>query len=228
VSKYDKPEVCRSEFTKPEVCRSQFDKLYVFHSNIWLNSIYSALSGENMYINRPHTPAHLFLDNHPYFITGAIKYKRCLLKPQEIKFNLLDDFRKYLHLYQWELHHWVVLDNHYHLLVQSAQGKDLPKLMRSVHSRVAKIIIQITGCQKPVWWNYWDYCPRNKQDYYVRLNYLLNNPVKHGYVSDLYDYPYSSVYKIVDESINKQIQQQFIKYPGFKYLEIREAYDDDF
>ena len=181
-----------------------------------------------MYKNRPHTPAHLLIDHTTYFITGATKFKRHLLKQKDIKYALIEDFHTYFRQYHWELHHWVILDNHYHLLGKSSQGKDLPQMIRSIHSRNAKIIIQATGCEKPVWWNYWDYCPRKEVEYYVRLNYLLNNPVKHGYVTNLKDYPFSSYFKILEEIKYDDLRQQFIKYPGYRTLHLREAYDDDF
>lgn len=181
-----------------------------------------------MYKNRPHTPAHLLLDNTPYFITGAIKFKRPLLKQADLKSTLIDEFQIYFADYQWELHHWVILDNHYHLLGKSCQGKDLPQIIRSVHSRTAKEIKDATNCQTPVWWNYWDYCPRNETDYYVRLNYLFNNPVKHGYVTNLNDYPFSSFHHTLKQVGRETLSKQFKTYPAYKTLILREAYDDDF
>ena len=108
---------------------------------------------------RRHTPAHLLLDNVPYFITGAIKFKRPLLKQADLKSMLISEFQTYFAECQWELHHWVILDNHYHLLGKSFRGEDLPNIIRSVHSRTAKEIKAVTKCQTPIWWNYWDYCP---------------------------------------------------------------------
>ena len=181
-----------------------------------------------MYKNRPHTPAHLLLDNTPYFITGAIKFKRNLLKQTDLKYALTDDFYTYFKRYNWELHHWVILDNHYHLIGKSALGKDLPQIIRSIHSRMAKKIFQATACQKPVWWNYWDYCPRNETDYYVRLNYLFNNPIKHRYVSNLNDYPFSSFHQTLEQEGREVLVKQFKVYPEYKNLVLPEAYDDDF
>ena len=181
-----------------------------------------------MYTNRSHTPAHLLLDNTLYFITGAIKFKRNLLQQDELKYALIDDFHTYFAKYNWELHHRVVLDNHYHLLGKSYRGKNLPQIIRSVHSRMAKKIAQTTNCQKPVWWNYWDYCPRDEADYYVRLNYLLNNPVKHGYVTNLNDYPFSSFHQTLNREGRETLAKQFQTYPKYKMLVLREAYDDDF
>ncbi len=70
-----------------------------------------------------HNPAHLFLDDTLYFITAAIHEKRPLLAGHERKSMLRDTLAKVFQEYHWQLHHWVILDNHYHLLGQSRRGK---------------------------------------------------------------------------------------------------------
>ena len=77
----------------------------------------------------------------------------------------------------WQLDHWVILDNHYHLLATSDKGDDMSKIFRKIHGLSAQFIQAQGRCDLPVWWNYWDYCPRDEKDYFVRLNYLLNNPI---------------------------------------------------
>jgi putative transposase len=137
--------------------------------------------------HHPHAPAHLLLDNHPYFITGAIYGKRPLLREDPLKQALLDEMRRSFDEYRWTLEHWVILDNHYHLIAHSQQGADLPGIMHKLHGRSVHFIRAATQCALPVWWNYWDYCPRDDRDYHIRLNYLLYNPIKHGYATDLKD-----------------------------------------
>jgi putative transposase len=175
-----------------------------------------------------NTPAHLFLDDTTYFVTGAIYQKRYLLKDPEIKDKLLDLIQTYFTQYNWELHHWVILDNHYHILGRSRKGTDLTSIFRSIHSRSAISIRQTTHCAKPVWWNYWDYCPRNEVDYIIRLNYLLMNPIKHEYVNDLHDWPFSSFHTLFAEKGRQQLVKQFRNYPQYRTLILNEVYDDDF
>lgn len=176
----------------------------------------------------PHTPAHLFVDDTPYFITGAIYRQRPLLAATAQKEYLLELIRDFFGRHDWELHHWVVLDNHYHLLGKSRRGRDLPRIMRAIHSRSALDIRRATTGAKPIWWNYWDYCPRNQKEYLTRLNYLLNNPIKHGYVTSLYDYPFSSFSTIFAELGRDALAAQFRAYPDYKSLVLTEAEDDDF
>jgi putative transposase len=177
---------------------------------------------------RPHTPAHLFLDDTPYFITGAIKHKRCLLHQIDLKRLLWKAINNSFKEYAWELYDWVILDNHYHILGKSYHGEDLRHIMKGIHGKTAIPIQCATNAKTPIWWNYWDYCPRNEQDYYVRLNYLLWNPVKHGYVNKIEDYPYSSYHSLIKAEGIKYIEELFANYPEYKTNALHEAEDDDF
>lgn len=166
----------------------------------------------------PHTPSHLLLDDMPYFITGAIYGKRPLLRTDILKQALLDEIRRSFGEYVWNLEHWVILDNHYHLMARSRRGADLPAIVHKLHGRSVHVIRAATHCDLPVWWNYWDYCPRDERDYYLRLNYLLYNPIKHGYVTDLKDYPYSSFHELFQNVGKQKLAQQFRDYSEFRTL----------
>ena len=172
----------------------------------------------------PHAPTHLFADDTPYFITGAIYGKRPLLKSPELKFGLFELFRGYFDRHGWELHHWVILDNHYHLLGKSRKGEDLSAIIRNVHRVSGRKVHKTTGCEKPVWWNYWDYCPRNEREYMTRANYLLYNPVRHGYVGNLWDYPFSGFQKFYGERGRDVLARQFREYPDYKDLVLGEQW----
>lgn len=88
----------------------------------------------------PNTPAHLFIDDAPYFITGAIYQKRKLLRNAALKQGLLDKIRANTRHFGWTLEHWVILDNHYHLMLRSRRGDDLPELMQRVHGGTCTIL----------------------------------------------------------------------------------------
>ena len=169
-----------------------------------------------------YAPAHLLVDNAAYFITSAIYQKRPLLKPEPIKRHLLATIETCLREKNWRLDHWVILDDHYHLMATSANGEDMPKIFRKIHGVSARLIQAQGRCELPIWWNYWDYCPRDEKDYLTRLNYLLNNPVKHVYVTNLADYPYSRFHAIFEKLGRDALAQQFKDYPGYKDLQLDE------
>jgi len=169
-----------------------------------------------------HTPAHLFVDNAAYFISSAIYKKRLLLKQEPVKLHLLAAIKACLLEKNWQLNHWVILDNHYHLLAISDKGDDMSKIFRKIHNLSTEFIQKYECCDLPVWWNYWDYCPRDEKDYIIRLNYLLNNPIKHGYVTNLIDYPYSSFHIALEKYGRDALVQQFKDYPEYKELSVAE------
>lgn len=169
-----------------------------------------------------HNPAHLLIDNSPYFITAAIYQKRNLLRSSVIKNYLVSTIQHCFDEKGWLLNDWVILDNHYHLLGISKNGDDLSGIFSKIHMLSAKFIRSQLQAEKPIWWNYWDYCPRDERDYFIRLNYLFNNPIKHGYVADLRDYPHSSFHTMLKKQGRESLAQQFKEYPEYKNLYLDE------
>lgn len=170
-----------------------------------------------------HRPAHLLIDSSPYFITASIYQKRHILD-DDLKADLIQLMHKEFNYCNWEVNHWVILNNHYHIMVNSDKGNDLPKIMGRLHFRSGQLIRKKIASELPVWWNYWDYCPRNEKDYLIRLNYLFNNPVKHGYVERLQDYHFSSFLQYFDFHGRDKLVKQFKSYPEYKTIQL----EDDF
>jgi putative transposase len=167
----------------------------------------------------PNTPTHIFLDDTLYFITGAIYQRRKLLVEPELKQLILSLIKKNFQAVGWQLNDWVILDNHYHLLAVSRKGEDLSNIIKGIHGASASSIRQKTHCELPVWWNYWDYCPRDDKDYYTKLNYLFMNPIKHGYVTNINDYQFSSFSSRLTKIGREAMTKQFHTYPDYQDLD---------
>ncbi|EDN65554.1 hypothetical protein BGP_3822 [Beggiatoa sp. PS] len=102
------------------------------------------------YKRHSNTPIHFFCDNSPYFITTTIYEKRPLLADEQIKTKLLNLIQKIFQENSWTLEHWVILDNHYHLLGNSSKGEYLPNMIKSIHAQSGFLISQKTNCEKPI------------------------------------------------------------------------------
>lgn len=175
--------------------------------------MYKALQSNEMSLKiYKHAPAHLFVDEHVYFFTGAVYQKKKLLVSDTAKQLFLKYLFHFIEKYGWKLLEWVVLDNHYHFLAKITCNKYMPVMINSLHKTSAFHIKKILGIeQKPFWYQYWDRCIRNEEDYYRTAMYILYNPVKHGYVEDLKDYPYSSFLdRFQDDEM--QLRADFMKY----------------
>jgi putative transposase len=116
--------------------------------------------------------------------------------------------------FPFDIDGWVVLPDHMHCiwtlpecdddfsnrwrLIKSHFSKSLPKEERRSPIR------QKHG-ERGVWQRrYWEHFIRDKNDYRRHLDYLHYNPVKHGYVDRVADWPYSSFHRLVKKGVYPQ------------------------
>jgi putative transposase len=72
---------------------------------------------------------------------------------------------------------------------------------------------------RQIWHNYWDTCIRNEKGYWTRFNYIHQNPVKHGYVQDTIDWPFSSYHYYLRTKGQEWLHDCLATYPVLDYLE---------
>ncbi len=143
-----------------------------------------------------HNPPHLFIPNAKYFITGATYLKKDFLASENGKIKLLDSIKKGGEKYLWILEDWVILDNHYHLMLNAPdKANTLSKMFNEVHKFTAiwlkKNFLELRE-EKRIFYNYWDSCITYEKSYFTRLNYIYFNPVKHGYTEEASNYMWGS------------------------------------
>ena len=149
-----------------------------------------------IYKKYEHNPPHLFKENSKYFITGATYQHKHYFKTTAAKEHLIHSIKKGFNENNWMLEDWVILDNHYHLMVQAGEdGTLLSEIMRDIHKFTAIWLNKYDNEPKrKVWYNYWDSCINYERSYFARLNYIWYNPVKHGYCHNSEDYTFGSFY----------------------------------
>ena len=88
---------------------------------------------------------------------------------------------------------WVILENHYHLLLKTDKGKDLSKFIQLFHGGSSFEINKLDNISnRQIWFNYWDRCIRDEQDFENHCDYIHFNPIKHELVKKPEDYLFSS------------------------------------
>jgi REP-associated tyrosine transposase len=142
----------------------------------------------------PHNPPHLFLPNTLYMLTASTYQYEPLMQSSKRKMEWLAAFLKAADIYQWQVIAWVILQNHYHAIVQAPNDADtLSKFVGSYHKFTARKWNEEENLPgRKVWWNYWDTCLRSENDYYTRLRYIYWNPVKHALSSTPKEYEFSN------------------------------------
>lgn len=144
-----------------------------------------------------HTPPHLYRAGTAYFITAST-YGRARLLDNPAKEKLFSSLLKSCDKHGWTLEDWVILDNHYHLMVTApSSAHSLPRFIADYHRFTALFIKKNNPAAvslPKIFSNYWDTCITFENSYYARLNYIFYNPVKHGYVENAEEYPWGSLY----------------------------------
>jgi putative transposase len=110
---------------------------------------------------------------------------------------------------------WVVLPNHYHTLIGVNSLDTVSALLKQLHgvtSREWNLADAQTG-KRRVWYKFSDQMIRGEAHYYHALNYIHINPVKHGYVSDVYEWPWSSVHNYFETHGREWLREKWKTYP---------------
>jgi putative transposase len=130
----------------------------------------------------------------PYFIT-CVTYNRqlFLLNYEE---TLTKSFERSRDRFDRELIAWVILPEHFHLLVNLPNGEISP-LMHWIKQSFSMNFRKIVGNNiGRIWqYRYWDHIIRDEKDLRRHINYIHYNPVKHEMVNRSIDYRYSTIDK---------------------------------
>src|SRR5262249_9081052 len=131
-----------------------------------------------------------------YMVTSATLHKQHLFNTPE-KLTLLEN--KLLKLakdYHWHLEAWAVFVNHYHFIARSEVGSEadgLKKMTTHLHNQTSNELNRLDKVEgRTVWYNFWDTKLTFEKSYLARLNYVHQNPVKHGLVAKANQYQWCS------------------------------------
>jgi putative transposase len=151
-----------------------------------------------------------FVSGGTYFFTVTLLERKRDLLVAEID-TLRHAVRRVKRLYPFEIIAWVVLPDHLHCIWTLPEGdadyptrwrlikllfvKGLPKTERL--SRVRK-----SRNERGVWHRrYWEHTIRDERDLENHVDYIHLNPLKHGYVKQVSDWPYSTFHRYVSTGI---------------------------
>jgi putative transposase len=188
----------------------------------------------------PHSPPHPIQDQSFYLLTAACYEHKCHIRTEERRKRLLDLLFEQFTNSGIELRGWVVLPNHYHVLIYlGTSNEDLSphykqdeqacgnafspyvkigKVLQKIHgftSRQWNLEDQVIG--RKVWYAYSDRAIRSERHYYTTLNYIHYNPVKHNWSTSPYDWACSSVHWYLEQEGREWLRDSWVRYPVKDY-----------
>ena len=87
---------------------------------------------------------------------------------------------------------WVVLPNHYHLIIAGDLDVFARRIARLHNGKATQWNREDQTKGRKVWHRFSDRLIRTERHYYASLNYIHANPVKHGYTTSAKDWVWSS------------------------------------
>jgi putative transposase len=130
----------------------------------------------------------------PYFITNVVYQRQPILITNiDLFWRAMDNTRL---KYPCDLIAWVILPDHYHLLIDTGTmsiSSIIHDFKLSFSSYYRKRVNIRSG---KVWQlRFWDHIIRDERDFNRHLDYIHYNPVKHGLVEKPLDYTHTSIHK---------------------------------
>ena len=165
-----------------------------------------------------HGPPHLEVPGQYRIITGAcFEHRPILATSQRLQWfedQLLSCFKEV----GASCAAWVVLPNHYHALVLINDMGAFTARLGQLHGKTSFEMNREDQLQgRKVWYRSQDRCMRSEAHFYTTLNYIHNNPVKHGYVAKWTDWPFSSVHWYMETKGRDWLVNAWKSYPVLNY-----------
>lgn len=113
--------------------------------------------------------------------------------------------------YPFEINAWVVLPEHLHAVLTLPPGdSDFSLRWRLIKSGFSRALpkmeyispIRQAAGERGIWQrHYWEHCIRDEVDYQRHVDYVHVNPLRHGWVNRVCDWPYSTFHREVAAGI---------------------------
>ena len=118
------------------------------------------------------------------------------------------------------IHAWVVLPNHYHIMVDINRSIQLRSFMGKLHGRMSYLWNLEDALQgRKVFFYSMERPVGSKAHYFTALNYIHNNPVKHGYCRRWNKWETSSFHEFLGEVGRDRAIEIWRSYPVRDYGE---------
>ena len=111
----------------------------------------------------------------------------------------------------FRIHGWVVLPEHLHCVIElPPNDMDFATRWRLIKMEFSKALprterisaVRTRRGERGIWQRrYWEHLIRDERDYRAHMDYVHINPLKHGLVERVAEWPYSTFHRLVDQGI---------------------------
>jgi len=124
---------------------------------------------------------------------------------------LRESVRSVKQRHPFKIHAWVVLPDHLHCVIELPKDDmDFPVRWRLIKMGFSKSLprderlseVRRRRGERGIWQRrYWEHLIRDDADYLAHMNYVHVNPLKHGLVDRVLDWPFSTFHGLVKAGV---------------------------
>jgi len=145
----------------------------------------------------PHAPLHQLSQRGTYFVTAGTYLKLHHFRSRQRLRILHRGLLTVARDFDWHLEAWAVFSNHYHFIghspAQAPDASNLADMLSVLHTKTAGWVNRLDHAPgRKVWFNYRETRLTYQRSYLARVNYVHQNPVRHGLVLVANQYPWCS------------------------------------
>ena len=163
-----------------------------------------------------HSPPHRPNFGHLRFLISAACFEHRQYighSPERIDYFARDLLAVFT-AYAGQTFAWCVLPNHYHALVETSDIKALLRELGLLHGSTAHTWNgEEQTCGRKVFFHAVERAMRSERHYWATLNYVHHNPVRHGYVTQWMDWPWSSATDYLAQAGVEEAKRIWQEYP---------------
>jgi len=146
------------------------------------------------------------MDGYSYFIT-VVTHGRNPILIKNIAL-LRESFHVSKQKYAYKIDAIVILPDHFHMIITPKHADEYPHIIRVVKQHFSKYCPKRDYAHLYQSWSreqkgysliwqkrFYEHTIRNEKDLIEKMQYIQNNPVKHGYIDEVNRWEYSSFYR---------------------------------
>ncbi len=134
-----------------------------------------------------------------YFFTVVTDKRQKILTDETVRSALRQAVMTVRERYPFEIEAWVLMPDHLHTIWHLPENDAAYSERWRQIKRYSQYLI---GRECQLWQKrFWEHTIRDETDFIHHFNYLHFNPVKHGYVEQVSDWPFSTFHRYVKQGI---------------------------
>ena len=136
----------------------------------------------------------VLLDGAKYHVTARANHKEMLMEQDTTKQMFLEVLARAKQKFEFELDNFVIMGNHFHLIIQPLGDTSLSKIMKWILQTFAIRYNRANGLWGHFWGDrYYSWIIPTLQDFLRTFTYLDENPVRAGLAKHIFDWKWGAI-----------------------------------